>query len=248
MKSELKNIILTSYFCTLPDPISKSAREYNYKEINSNYWMNKHTNILPLINSVKKNNCKIIIFYDDLEETFSNDHCEFIKVNVNNEYTPTISRWFHYKDYLINNEYENIFMTDSTDVLMLKNPFEYVRNNILYCGSEYRVNFSYKYKYIKEKINNIKILDFKNILKNYDNHILLNCGIVGGQYNICLEFLNLLTLYHEQTSKNIKQSLDIPIFNYTLLKHFKYRIKYGQEVHTKFTDNEFNEISWWKHR
>jgi hypothetical protein len=121
-----------------------------------------------------------------------------------------------------------------------------IKNNTLYCGSEYKDKLLSTY--MKKKFKYITISDFDEVLNQYRDHTLLNAGVVGGDYNICIRLLEKLTQYHSQVSKNIKISLDMPIFNYVLFKYFKENIDYGIHINTRFWCNEYNNISIWKHK
>lgn len=242
--------VFASYFCSTPDPIFIS----NYRKhvvlddqkmgFWRGFWKNDYTLILPLIKSVLKNGSNIVIFHDCFENIPTIDGCLWIRVDNNGEYVPTIHRWFVYYEYLKKHKFSNLFMVDSTDVLMLKN--HNINNNTLYCGSEF--NNKFLCSYVEKKIKHIKILDFDKILDQYKDHTLLNAGIVGGDYNTCLNLLEKLTECHSQFSKNIKISLDAPILNYIIFKYFKDNINYGHHINTRFCHNENNNISIWKHK
>lgn len=239
--------VLASYFTSIPDPLPDNIyRQHVFKnQIDNRFWSNDYSSLLPLIDSVINNKSRIIIFHDCFDRTPYINGCTWVKVSYNKIYAPTIYRWFVYYDYLKKNKYDNIFMVDSTDVIMLKN-IEIVKN-ILYCGTEYRDKFCTIDQIIK-KLQNITLPDFKDIFVKYNEHILLNAGIIGGTYDICFEFLEKLTYYHNITSQNIEISLDMPIFNYVLLKHFKDKLSFGSHVNTRFGKYEYNNISAWKHK
>jgi hypothetical protein len=238
--------VFASYFCSTPDPLSfdKYRRHVVMDDQKIGFWKKDYTPILPLINSVLNNGSNIVVFHDCLENTPIIDGCLWIRVDNNTEYTPTVYRWFVYYEYLKKHNYSNLFMVDSTDVLMLKN--NHIENNILYCGYEFRDKLLCPY--IESKIPYISPSNINEVLIQNKDHVLLNCGIVGGDYNMCLNFLKLLTECHSQVSKNIKISLDMPIFNYILHKYFKNNINYGIHINTRFLKHEYNHISIWKHK
>jgi hypothetical protein len=238
--------VFASYFCSTPDPLLPDDKHRKHVIIDDQkmgFWKKDYAPILPLIHSVLKHGSNIIIFHDCFDDIPNIDGCSWIRVENNKEYVPTVYRWFVYYDYLKKHKCSNLFMVDSTDVLMLKN-YD-VKNNILYCGNE---KDKFLCPYIQEKIKLITIPDFDKILNQYQDHTLLNAGTLGGDYNICCNFLKLLTEYHSQVSKNINISLDMPIFNYVLFKYFKENINYGIHINTRFWCNEYNNISIWKHK
>jgi hypothetical protein len=243
------DMVFASYFCSTPDPLLNNGFDECRQHVivddkKPGFWKNDYTLILPLIDSVLKNGSNIIIFHDCFDDIPNIDGCLWVRVDNNTEYTPTIYRWFVYYEYLKKNKFSNLFMVDSTDVLMLKN--DHIKNNTLYCGYEFRDKLLCPY--VQKKIKHINILDINEILNQNKDHVLLNAGIVGGDYNICLKLLEKLTQYHYQTSKNIKISLDMPIFNYVLFKYFKDNINYGIHINTRFPLYEYNNTSIWKHK
>lgn len=234
----MSDIVFASYYTATQDPQRHT------------FWENDTTDLLPLINSVTSQNIKIIIFHDCFTSTPSIELCEWVYCKPNTLYVPTIVRWFNYLNYLTNCEVlpSRIFMVDSTDVEMLKNPFLHILPNKLYCGSEYDNTISHPYINNKKKYFNIS--DYSVIMNNESDHMLLNCGICGGYTESIIRFLTQLTTYHAVYSRHItKVSLDMPIYNYTLLKHFKNIIEYGSHINTMFKQFETNNTTaWWKHK
>jgi len=207
---------------------------------------------MPLINSVLKNsNATIIIFHDNFTDLPNIDRCIFKKVDISGLYAVTVERWFHYlKEIKKNSEIENVFMVDSTDVLMLHNPFPFIEDNIIYCGSEYkwRIGDRWLKKRRKKLDKEFYFKDYLNLLEENADNDMLNAGIVGGEKKIIIDFLHTLTELHQKHSKNIDKSLDMNMFNYSILKNFNNRYQTGKKIHTRFKDHEQNGTSWWKHK
>lgn len=228
------NCVFASYFNTKVDP----QRGYN--------WPSDISQVNTLIESVVKQEVHVKIFHDCFDNPPIIKNCEFIKVPSNLDFSPTVYRWFVYLDHLQNNTYEKIFMVDSTDVVMQLNPFDYLEENILYVGSEHKRRLPYRY--ILNKAHLFEIKDWKTILDENSKRPLLNCGIIGGHLSIIESFLKRLTKNHYKHSKGIVESLDMPIFNYTLYKYFNDCVVTGKDVHTRFEKYEENDISWWRHK
>lgn len=143
------------------------------------------------INSLELNG---VVFYDNLTEEFldkyTTDHVKFIKsspgVWSNND-----GRFFCYLDFLRNNKYDNVFLTDGSDVTVVQDPSKIVEDfpdtDIFLCK------------------DNIPLSTFGNFLnvhahfgwKNYfwfDIQMkkgidLINMGVIGGRYDTIVEFL-----------------------------------------------------------
>jgi len=80
-------------------------------------------------------NLKAVIFYDNLDEEFimkyTRTNINFIKVEQKSLNTVDY-RWVIYSNFLKynKNKYDNILFTDISDVIFLKNPFEFINKEI----------------------------------------------------------------------------------------------------------------------
>jgi len=230
------NLVLASFFNTQVDPQKKV------------YWKSDIKKLDPLINSVIDNKQKIIIFHDCFDNTPTLENCKFIKTFPDNEFVPTVARWKIYLDYLNLNKQniKNAFCVDSTDVQMLNNPFEIIDKNVLYCGSEYQWKIGDRWLQKRKKL--FDIVDYNDVIQIHKSKVMLNAGIVGGNIEMLIRFLIYLTELHELHSRNIKKSLDMPIFNYCVLKYFPNDYITGDLVHTPYRRKIIDSSSWWKHK
>lgn len=215
-------------------------------------WPSDINLLMPLIHSVlAKSDAKIIIFHDNLTNLPNIDRCVWKKVDISGLYAVTIERWFHYLEEIkTNSDIDTVFMVDSTDVTMIHNPFTFVKNNVLYCGSEYkwRVGDRWLKKRRKKLDKKFYFDDYLKLLEQNADKVMLNAGIVGAQKNIMIEFLQKLTELHVTHSMQIEKSLDMNMFNYAILRHFNHRHETGEKIHTAFKSYEQNGIGWWKHK
>lgn len=229
-------VVLASYFNYKEDPQRKIK------------WNCDYSKVLTLVKSVVEKEININIFNDCFEDTPYFEKCSWEKIKVNTSFNPNVFRHFVNLDYLKKNK-ENIsfvFMVDSTDVEMLKNPFPEMKDGLIYVGSELQ---KVGCKWMQENQGQfLKITDYNEIIEKNKNETLINCGIIGGEVSVIINFLEKLTSYHSEYSRNLVSSSDMSIFNYTIWKHFKEKIEYGTKVNTKFKKNERNEVSWWKHK
>lgn len=230
------NLVLASYFTSQPDP---------QKNL---FWKADINRLYPLIDSVIKKNEKIIIFHDCFDNTHDIKNCEFIRTLPNPYFVPTVARWEIYLDYLSVNSkrIKNVFCVDSTDVQMLNNPFPFINLDILYCGSEYQ--WKVGDRWLQKRKKNINILDYDNVLDENKNNVMLNAGIVGGHVLLVKDFLEKLTDLHNSNSKKVRKSLDMPIFNYCVMKYFPNNYVTGDIVHTPYRRKITQSSSWWKHK
>jgi len=232
------NCVFASYFNCLPDPQRNIL------------WHNQPDDLFPLIKSVVVKDCKIKIFHDCFNQPPDIYNCEWIRVPPTTEYALTVYRWLVYNDYLKNlkNKPEYLFCVDSTDVEMLKNPFNEIEPNKLYCGSEYRWKIKDKPLLKKKKKKLFAAPDCRSIIEQYAEQIMLNAGILGGEIVIISDFIEKVSNLHKMYSKSVKLSSDMLAFNYVALKYFNSKIITGYPVHTPFTDECYDNSCWWKHK
>lgn len=225
-------VLLAAYFNSNPDPQRDITWDANIEKL------------MPLIESCKRYNVDYRIFHDCL----SNNGKNFIKVEANKVYSPNVFRWFVYNDWLLKNKADNVFMVDSTDVEVLRNPFLSLNPNKLYVGNEYnmRVNNSWMRKNQEPHLKTLS--DYRSTISANARNILLNCGIVGGNFEMVMEYLGHRVQLHENHTKGLLKSTDMAIFNYLVFKHFKGRTTTGLKVNTRFKMEEYNEVSFFKHK
>lgn len=217
------NIVLTSYFTTLPDP----QRDINWSG-------NNFEKIRDFYMSVKRFGLRTIIFHD---------HCnnEFIR-----KYTTSRIRFEYYKpdenllnarlrcyyNYLkIHKRITNVFCLDIGDIILFHNPFRLIDKHKIYCGSE------------KMKIaeSGYVVNDFRDSYGEiyYPDKKILNCGIIGGNRKYVVFVLEKMVAGFNmfKTDKNI----DMAIFNKVMYDNFKEsEIMTGEPLHTEFRQNITN--------
>jgi hypothetical protein len=177
-------VVLASYFNYTLDPNRKTR------------WDSNFFKLLPLIGSVVQHQVPIKIFHDCFENLPELPHCEWIRIDPDDSYVPTVLRWFIYKDYLSSHsEFEKVFMVDSTDVEMLCNPFDRMNQQTLYVGDEWNKTVDHPWLRNRSKIVAVPE-DYYQIIDKYKDNTLLNAGLVGGERTVVLNFLEQLTQEH----------------------------------------------------
>lgn len=238
-------------FCCYFNAVKDPQRRIN--------WISSIEPLVALIDSVSKHRgVKLYIFHDCLENPDRYDHVEWVRVDPSTTHSPAVYRWFVYCDYLHNcvssNLPSHIFMVDSTDVEMLT-PFmnsEDYNSTTLFCGDEIGIK---KWAWLKIKCNQVPLHIGKFLSGHYEKAqhaqkpFILNAGVVGGCVNIVKEFVGWQVFYHELFSyKYVVKSNDMPIFNYTVMKHFKDRMTHGRPINTPFASQIYDYTCWFKHK
>lgn len=232
-----KNIVLCSYF--------------NYKKDSQRnvYWENDHKKLIPLIESVTKKEREIYVFYNNFDKPVPNiPLCHWIKVDPNFDYDTSTLRFLVYRDFLSNlaEKPNSFFMVDSTDVIMLNDPFDHLNDEKLYIGDEIFSKINCPWLMGQGKL--LKLEDFSSLINSNKKRNLLNCGLIGGKFEKCMEFLIKYCDLFESKTKKIHQATDMAALNYIILKYFFNDVIHGLPVNTIFTKDEKISNAWWKHK
>jgi len=151
---------------------------------------------------------------------------------------PYFARWFYYRDYVASLDHIcYVWLTDGTDVTMLRNPFHHMKWGVLYVGNEVGSNLTHPW------LRNHHAHDFYNEM--FDTPLpLLNAGICGGNRDTVLEFCNIMC----ERSGLENQLTDMAMFNYTAYIEFKGRFEHGVHVNTVFKGYSDNGVAWFMHK
>lgn len=223
-------IILTSYFTGVIDPQRGQKWEANIYDVKA------------LSASCKENNCKITVINDCLDtnnlqyQGIRSYKRDMVKDN------PYFERWFAYRDYLKSNPEDNVWLTDCNDVEVLKNPFQIIQPGKIYCGWEKDViGCQWMQNHHKSNFS-------QNFIKSNIKTPLLNAGVIGGRYDIVMEFLDRLCDMYQILPEKEADKTDMTLFNWVLYSHFLGRVETGLKITTEFKSFKANNISLFKHK
>jgi len=231
-KSNNKGIVLAAYLNSIPDPQRKVK------------WEADASQVMELVNSCKKNGVDYRIFHD----CFKTKDPKFIEVDPQSNYSPNVWRWFLFHDWLKENPQDKVFMLDSTDTEVLRNPFVTMNPNKLYVGDEFNMKVDNGWMRKNQEPYLKSLIDYRGVILSNSKETLINCGIVGGGYVVVMEYLDYRAKLHRQHTFGVLASTDMAIFNYICWKHFKGRMTYGLKVNTGFKKFERNNISFFRHK
>ena len=218
------NYIVSCLFTTCVDPLR--GVKWDIHPLIMDNWYNSG---LKLCES--NNNIKLIVFHDGLTDDFISkynlEYIIFIKTNECENYSPHDFRWFVYENFIQNNEFENIFITDISDVLIKNNPFLNLEPDRLYVGDEDGKTWDNDWSSPRHFYYQERLSDYDTIYNKNKNNQFLNAGILGGQRYIVLLFLEKMVKYSKLTMDNKHgQITDMLLFNYIHYKYFPKR-KHG---------------------
>jgi hypothetical protein len=187
-----KSVICTTYFSKKNHPNDPSDSFVSGRADDGRVIQNNISYIAPWYESISKLGLEGIVFYDNLSEEFidkyQTQNIKFIKVETS-AYSNNDWRFFVYRDYFKNNVYDSIFLTDGSDVTVVKDPSgileEYKYIDFFICKDSILLN---QFPYL-ELHNQVKWDNLQWFLKNAKSLQLINMGVIGGSYKNIAEFL-----------------------------------------------------------
>ncbi|MFN6064621.1 MAG: hypothetical protein ACK49K_15205, partial [Bacteroidota bacterium] len=159
--------------------------------------------------------------------------------------------FFNYLEFGV---FENVFVTDISDVVVVNNPFEhpfFIENpGTIFCGDEatilendWMIDHSAHFRQ--------KIADYSNYENKFANETLLNCGIIGGSIYMVKDFIQNLCAIHKQFNMDNRTLFtgDMGAFNYLARTKFNNQLKHGAPVNTLFKGYEMERRDcWFRHK
>ena len=210
--------------------------------------------------SISNKKLQGIIFHNNFSietcEKHSNEFISFVKINHNPTFNPNVYRYFVYRDFLKQHLplFDNIFITDISDVTLAKNPFcdPYFLSNptALFCGDEPKT-LNNEWMQAHSTHLREKIADFAAYENKFENEALLNCGIIGSKGEILFSFIEKLCAIHQYANQDNKTAYtgDMGAFNYLARTVYNTQLIHGAPVNTLFKmyENE-REDCWFRHK
>jgi len=210
--------LLTSYFSKKVHPNDPKDNAVVGRNTDGRVSNNEINYIKPWYDSVNKLQLNGFVFHDNLSEEFvkqyTTNKIKFIKVGdfkySNNDY-----RFFCFRDFLQDNEFDVVFHNDASDVKVVKDPIELIEQNpnvdYFACKDSIKLN---QFPYLKAH-QEFNFEDLVLFMINYDSWDLINMGVVGGTYNNMLKFYDKFCEIRE-SMKNPQFNADMWILQYLL--------------------------------
>ena len=183
------------------------------------------------------------VFYDNLDKEFVEKYTtlniKFIKVEIS-DYSYNDWRYFCFRNYLEENKFDQVFLTDASDVTVVKNPAalfdEFPQTNYFLCKDSIKLHqFPY--------LNGHKQLGFDNYILFFINQFewdLINNGVIGAKYDDMMLFLNTICRLRIQMG-NPGFNADIWTANYIFRNLLSEKsLLIGEPVTSRFKQYEIN--------
>jgi hypothetical protein len=229
------NVVLTSFLTCHPDPQRGIRMEAKASMLSE--WSS----------SIK--GAAAIVLADELDE--NPPYASRVKVD-SLEGNVYFIRWLHVYNWLRSNpSVGKVFVTDGTDVVMLREPWEHMTSGSLYVGSEAKTLDD---AWIT---SNHAASHLKAFLEANKGKTMLNAGIVGGDredvmafaHDIIKDYYFTISRRFWKTEPQGNEVGDMATFNYVAYTKWANKIMTGPLVHTVFkTEGVGKEYAWFRHK
>lgn len=189
-------VILTSYFSKKSHPQAGDPHLEGV-ENDGRAKQNSLDYIRRWFESVEALGIEARIFHDNLNAEFVQENTtktiKFVKVETS-DYSYNDWRFFCYRNYLEENKFDQVFLTDGSDVTVVKNPtalFEEFPKTNYFLGKDSLKLHQFPY------LDGHKKLGFENYILFFINQFewyLINMGVIGAGYDDMILFLNTMCL------------------------------------------------------
>jgi len=180
---------------------------------------------------------ELSLHHQRLGQAWARVPVEFVQVEPDDT-NLFFARWAHLRAWLDSRpDIDKVFMTDGSDVVMLRPPWATMEADHLYVGSE---NDTISNKWIVDNHPSIKPM-----AETFPDRVLLNAGLLGGGRADVLEFLARL-ISHPMDAGDMT---DMAAFNYALREtRWRERFVTGPLVHTEFGKWQRSGSSFFAHK
>jgi hypothetical protein len=235
------NYIFTTYFTSGNDPQRSGSWPSNDFDIIKDFY-----------NSVVKYGLNCVILHDHCSAEFirqyETDKIKFVRVGEV-KLNMVDYRWKLYHNLLEEMpEIEKVYCLDISDVVILKNPFEEMSEEVLYIGDEEgtnKENWWMMERYQMLGLDPTEYVDKK----------VLNCGIFGGNREMVLEAIGAIASILEKANV-AETTVDMVAANEVVYRNYEGRFMSGLPLNTKYRggvfafEGEYNdsEEAWIQHK
>lgn len=189
----MSSVILTSYFSVKKHPNDPNDSWVIGRQADGRVSQNDFQYIEPWYNSVNKLGLEGRIFYDNLSDEFlkqyTTDKIKFIKVSPS-DYSNNDWRFFCYRNFLEENKFDSVFLTDGSDVTVVQDPSGIISSfpdtDLFVCKDSIMLN-EFPYLQLHEQA---EWEDYVWFMICHHRLELINMGVIGGNYENILLFLN----------------------------------------------------------
>lgn len=227
-----RNVILTVLITGAgPDPQDKTLDKNRPKQLTPDLAL-----IRTWLDSLKGHN--VVILNDELTAR-STRRVSYVRVNTAamNVYA---QRWLHAWQYLRDHpEIANVWITDCTDVELLRDPWATIQPGRIHVGSENGTIGKSGWMKIHHP-------NLRGFMKTYADKPIINAGVIGGTRADVMAYLHhFLTEWWDWSTPG---DTDMGLWNLVAWMKHPDQIDYGPHVTSPFKAYEDNGTAIWRHK
>ena len=213
--NENADVIFTTYFTSRPNPQPNEAGVYVFAPKDDLSY------IYPWYVSVKHLELNAVVLHDELSSEFVEKHqtekIRFVRY-IPQQYSLNDERYIALEQILEHNRFGKVLLTDASDLMVKKNPFEFMSD----AGSLYFGTDEDKFPRIRDNswcLSKLQALNQSGVI-SLDEAFLdfeyINAGVFGGSYSNVREFNKALTILFKLINNN--KNNNMMAINYLLWK------------------------------
>lgn len=228
---EQKGVVLTTYLTGCVDPQRGQKWEANIEKVRT------------LAESVNRNGTELVLINDCFSVSQVESIGAVFEPSKSYHDNPYFHRWLSYREYLRLNICDNVWLVDATDTELLRHPFRTLQPNKIYVGWE-RDTIGCQWM-----LNHHKSNFSQTFIKCNMKTPLLNAGVIGGRYDIVMEFLDRICDMISILPEISSEDTDMSLFNWVLYSHFNGRFETGPKYVTEFKKHQSSHpTAIWRHK
>lgn len=227
---EQKGVVLTTYLTGCVDPQRGQKWEADIEQVRT------------LAESVKRNGTKLVLINDCFSQAETDDLGVISRLPWASHDNPYFLRWKAYREYLKTHEHDNVWLVDATDCELLRHPFRNIQPGKIYVGWEK------EFIGCQWMLNHHKSNFSQTFIRCNIKTPLLNAGVIGGRYDMVMEFLDRICDMIGILPELHSEDTDMATFNWVLYSHFNGRFVADGSVTTEFKAFKDNGKAIWRHK
>jgi hypothetical protein len=240
-----KDIVLTTFFVDMLDAQRQTVVEG---------LTGLMAAVTPLAESVQAQGSRLVVISNLPAAEIETDLFDYSYYDAGRFDTSVYwARWMAETDYIRQHEeIGQLFVVDTTDVEMLRNPFGEVDPDTLYVGSQSDQLLEYHVRRSgRDKV-------WQDWLRKPDQwqRQLLNPGVIGGERAIVLEMISSMVekwalnwIDAQNGTDRLTGSYEMAYFNLIGYEEFADRLVFGPAVTTHFDAFDVdNQVAWFRHK
>jgi len=249
MQNVSENVILTTYFTSKDNPqkdyLSIAADK---NSVVDNVKPNDPLIVKPLFDSIQRLNINLVVFHDELTESFTKKYPDITFIKVGHLKSNAIdARWELYLNFVLNNKITSAFMVDCFDVKVVKNPFLLfdIFGDRLFVGRDIANSIGLLEWNINRlpRISNYAFhLDAEPNYERLLNSPFYNAGLLGGKRDILIKTLRFMVNIIDKVK--CEDFCDMEVLNYTLFRLYSEPNNYRQNKSERLnTNNDLDALN-----